>query len=659
MRIFQSLAYQPIWDASPIALSPPQAGPLFQRLQELPPVDTAGRTFTPQLTTLADWRASVKIPRAHLIDQLATANIPHCKAVLLQGSLADGKIVEVYSDCDIVVVLETPPSPEALQERIAAVRDLNHILAAYNPFMHHGPFVYYEDALQDIAEAALPSAILKHSGLLQGAPFTVHYGPDRGEAQAAIDAFSHFFDVRWAAGLQSIRTAFDALWWISSGTLLPLLVHQRDTGESIWKRDLLTSINDPFINRLTEARAALGALIAQREIGEWPVDANVNPGLARNAVPLNDGDRGIVGIDDALLQQGRDAYRAACNTWPRRAFNYPVPAKPEEYDDLRAHWLHVASGPVYEFGSVGCPGLSDLDLLFVVDGPNEKLSITHLPKRQQHLMGHDPMLIAKDAMPHLPYVLPLLAIKHLAGKRYDLKPASELTDDTRWCAMTAYNLRKYPDDIEDLARQNPANFHLILAYLHSFSHFGKLTSLDHRIREQFRTHDAVESRELAGILEAMRAASAEIVGKLHDHWAARLPNAAEKAKGANLLDWIGYYLADPYAEAPRKSTKPLASTAPTSGRFSTPCAPPISPSTAICATTASSPIPPNAAIVSKSKACRLRCKSTSATTCQVFSKAGPARKTGASGRTAHAPEFSSTQPLQRFTSRAAASSAER
>ncbi len=550
MQMFQSLAYQPIWDATHFVLEPPESKPLFKRLNELPSVDSGDRKYTPALESFVGWRTRVAIPRAHLIDKLATAKIPSCKALLLQGSLADGKIVEGYSDCDIVVILEVPPSTQALAEQIVAVRNLNHILVAYNPLMHHGPSVYYEPALANISEATLPSAILKNSVLLQGSPFTVHYGADCGEAQAAIDGFGHFFDVRWARGPASIRSAFDALWWISNGAILPLLAYQRDTGESIWKRDLLLTRNDPFIRRLTDARVALGAIIAERLTSEWPIDANVNPGLARNTLQLNEADRNAIGIDDKLLQMGRDAYRAASNAWPRRAFNYPSPAAPQEYDDLRTNWLHVAAGSVYEFGSVCCPGLSDLDLLFVVDGPDDKLSIKHLPKRQQHLMGHDPMLIAKDAMPHLPYVLPLLAIKHLAGPKFDLKRAEDLNPDTRWCAMTAYNLRKYPDDIEDLARQDPANFHLILAYLHSFSHFGKLKELDHRIREQFRDNGTVESSELSKILDAMRTASAEIIKELHHHWATRLPVAAEKAKDANLLDWIGYYLADPHAQAP-------------------------------------------------------------------------------------------------------------
>ncbi|MBM3787684.1 MAG: hypothetical protein FJW30_25290 [Acidobacteria bacterium] len=596
MQLHHALTYQPVWGGAPVilndwiaqqmtvprlpelaALAPALglvaaadsvvradrlAGLLWEALRSLE-TPRAEREFAATPRSFDDWREKVRVPRAEIVEEFARAPIPGLRSLLLQGSLADGRVVNGYSDFDAVVILRVPAAKEEFQEQVQALLHLNHHLVAHNPAMHHGPMVYFEGYLQDAAEAVLPSAVLANSVLLAGEACTVYYGDSTEESWRILDSFEHYFCTRFSGGAAEIRTGFDALWWISMAIMIPLLDHQRRTGVSIWKRELLPALSLPYVRRLTECREALGAWMTERIGGEscWPQASEINPGLGvahwRQRLRL---DRDI-GLDDWLVAEVRAAIRdAAAIEAPRRVARYPRPALEAEYDALRAHWLGVAAAgaeAVYEFGSVGCPGLSDLDLLFVLrDGADPApFTLARCSERQKELMGHDPMVVSRSAMPYLPSVLPFVAVRHLAGNAFHLPVAEALPHDTIACAMTAYNFRKYPADINALAGTEPLNFHLTLAYLHSFSHVARMfellgeaapravvecVDLDAAIRTSFRAERGVAAGELAGALAAMRAGAEEAMQSLDAWWRRRL-----FAPGGRMLPWVCAYLADP------------------------------------------------------------------------------------------------------------------
>lgn len=598
MQLHSWLVYQPVWDGTPVvlaewkkrriripalpevaALTPSvkiaaEAGnvvtaeALAELLHEaLRALETpvAGRRFQPSFPSLADWRRDVRIPHAHLVEELAARPIPGLRSLLLHGSLADGRIVEGYSDFDVAVVLRVPETGAEFLAQTEALLQTNHLLIAHNPLIHHGPMAYFDDYLNDAAEAVLPSAVLAHSVLLAGEPFEVHYGETTEETLRSIDSYEGLFCTRFPGGAEEIRNGFDALWWISTALMIPLLEHQLRTGISIWKRDVLAGSTEPYVKRLSECRMALGEWITARTAGEaaWPAESNVNPGVGarywKERLVL---DRDI-GIDDWLVDEVRAAVRRLVpEAIPQRITRYPRRAAMVEYEDLRSHWLRIAEASgyvlaVYEFGSVGCPGLSDLDLLFVVRGGAEALrtlTISACTERQKQLMGHDPLVIPIEAVAALPFILPLFKVRHLWGEQFALPLAEELPREILACAMTAYNFRKYPADLDRIG----GDFHSSLVYLHSFSHVARVfeilgeeppssvkrcVALDREARARFTADGGLHAGLMAPVMEAMRTAAEDMLAGLDAWWRVRLD-----WRGAPLLSWLCAYIADPDTE---------------------------------------------------------------------------------------------------------------
>jgi hypothetical protein len=150
------------------------------------------------------------------------------RAVLLQGSLADGGIVEGFSDADVVCVASLPRDPGDLLEMSLWLTRLNGHLVALNPCAHHGPSLVFEEELDACAEADLPSAVVRNGRWLAGRIDRIAYRESNLENLLALSIFEPFFE-RWITGRDRIGSAFEALWFVSSALILPILVHQAET----------------------------------------------------------------------------------------------------------------------------------------------------------------------------------------------------------------------------------------------------------------------------------------------------------------------------------------------------------------------------------------------------------------------------------------------
>ena len=476
---------------------------LWACAQERKSLVRAERSYTPNIPTREIWQSKVQFQRKNLIDQMAqfaATQIQGLSSLLLQGSLADGGVVEGYSDCDVIAILKLPVSKVEFLNQISSVTQLNDFLLAYQPLMHHGPLIYFEEALGWATESTLPSAILAHSALLTGTSPVVEYVNGDLEAGQAIRMFESFFERRFMRAAQ-VETAFDALWWTSCTSLVPCLDFQLRQRTSIWKRDLLTNMEDDFLKKTTHVRQLLGNWIHSRLAEDnWPVRGVLNPGLClrqhKQTMRLTAAERGAMGITDQLLEEGR---RFMCQTaadlfecnqhqlfpsepvmlggWPFEVVGRPMPIRLGEYDQLREEWKEraIASGKVeavYEYGTVECPGLSDLDLLFVLrDGVGKEVfSILRLPERQQYVMGHDPQILPLDAVEDFSCIYPMMALRRLLGRNLPLRNAASMPKNTAAVAITAYNYKKYPADLFALTERLQTDFRTVLAFLHSFIH---------------------------------------------------------------------------------------------------------------------------------------------------------------------------------------------
>ena len=587
----------------------------------------AERSYTPSIPTGEVWQSNIQFQRKNLVAQMtqfAATQIRGLSSLLLQGSLADGGVVEGYSDCDVIAILKLPVSKNEFLNQISSVTQLNDFLLAYQPLMHHGPMIYFEEALGWATESTLPSAILAHSVLLTGTVPAVEYVNGDLEAGQAIRMFEGFFDRQFMHAGQ-IETAFDALWWTSCTSLVPCLDYQLRKRTSIWKRNLLTSLDDDFLKKTTQSRQLLGNWIHSRLADDnWPVRGVLNPGLClrqhKQTMRLTAAERTAMGITDQLLEEGRRfmcqtaADLSECNQhqlfpdeplmlggWPYEVVGRPMPIRLGEYNQLREEWKEraLASGKVeavYEYGAVECPGLSDLDLLFVLrDGiGKEVFSILRLPERQQYLMGHDPQILPLDAVEDFSCIYPMMALRRLLGRDLPLRGAASMPKSTAAVAITAYNYKKYPADLFVLTERLQTDFRTVLAFLHSFIHIRqslqilgcrippsveKCIEQDRILRAEFLIEGNLLSGELAPAMMLMLDATAGLLFELEQYWLRRLPwlhevvpvsteqeisrrihKARERRDSANsgfsnVLDVISTYLADPksipWIESPR------------------------------------------------------------------------------------------------------------
>ena len=306
MGLYGSLTYAPIWTGEPLRLEGwrtarfycpvmPELDVLFPQMQlgrmagqeltgerlaeclhealwacteERSKTTRPDRRYAPNLRPLAHWQTSVQFQRKNLIEQMvqfASNDFTGLASLLLQGSLADGGVVEGYSDCDVIAILRLPQSKESFLKQISSVFQINDFLLAYQPLMHHGPMIYFQEALGWATESTLPSAILANSVLLVGQAPEVEYVNGDLEAGHAIRVFERFFERNFLRAAQ-LETAFDALWWISCTSLVPCLEYQLQERVSVWKRDLLST--DPTLFAFVEEFVMPGASV-------WDIGANL------------------------------------------------------------------------------------------------------------------------------------------------------------------------------------------------------------------------------------------------------------------------------------------------------------------------------------------------------------------------------------------------
>ncbi len=609
MGLYGSLTYAPIWTGEPLRLEGwrtarfycpvmPELDVLFPQMQlgrmagqeltgerlaeclhealwacteERSKTTRPDRRYAPNLRPLAHWQTSVQFQRKNLIEQMvqfASNDFTGLASLLLQGSLADGGVVEGYSDCDVIAILRLPQSKESFLKQISSVFQINDFLLAYQPLMHHGPMIYFQEALGWATESTLPSAILANSVLLVGQAPKVEYVNGDLEAGHAIRVFERFFERNFLRAAQ-LETAFDALWWISCTSLVPCLEYQLQERVSVWKRDLLTNIDHPFLNKTTQARLALGHWMNSRLADDnWPVRGVLNPGLClrqhKQTMRLTAAERESMGLNEGLLEEGRrymclaaaelfelnhrqlfGAEPVMVGGWPYEVVDRPKTMGLKEYDQLRDEWKEraMASGKVeaiYEYGSVECPGLSDLDLLFVLrDGiGKEFFSNLRLSERQQYLMGHDPQILPLDAVEDFSTIYPMMAVRRLVGRELPLRDAQSMPKNTVAVAITAYNCRKYPGDLFTLADCQQTDFRTILAFLHSFTHVRQALLLlgcrvpasvelciarDQELRKEFLIEGNLLSGELGPAMRLMLDASAGLLFELEQYWLRRIP----------------------------------------------------------------------------------------------------------------------------------------
>jgi len=535
--------------------------------------------------SLYQWESEINFPRKQIVQSFIN-ELKHAPksigSVLLHGSLADGKVIDGYSDFDLLVILrqEMLDSDELMLNTLEWLLHSNAALLAYNPCMHHGPMIVFEDELGHCSPARLPSVLIENGVWLNKPPNLIRYQEDPFALISIFSIFEPFFE-QYITKKADIRSAFDAIWWISSVNILPCLVYQLKQGKSIWKSDVFKSPDaalpdqfHEFLSSIEDARSRVGEWVTERLPNlVWPLDANLLPGVClshyKQALRMTPQDVVDVGITDVQIQTGRRlweyaAYQALSHhrslldavdsrqdslfiAWPEQVCEVPVPASLSDYELARARFLLAASTEpavqaVYEFGQVGCPGLSDLDMLVILkDGYQDiphSLTQPHLDQETSRLMGHDPIFVGKESAIFLAGVFPLFQATLIYGEAVSIGFSDSYPVDHQAALVSFLTAIKYPADLIWLSGQTEARWTTLLAYLNSFKHVSqclsmldieipdmvkKCLSMNSDIRNQFTQQSVVTVGDLNNALQLMIRASIEVIIALEEYWKNRFP----------------------------------------------------------------------------------------------------------------------------------------
>jgi hypothetical protein len=477
---------------------------------------------------------------------------PSIAAALLHGSLADGLVSGGFSDADVLCIVNNPvKGRHTFWEAAQWLFKLNHQLFAINPCMHHGPMIAFADEITCAAEASLPSAIIHNGYWCIGGFSEASYHDSLYENVSALTDFELYFEQHHLF-VPDLRNAFDILWWTSSTLILPVLLHQASSGVSIYKRECLTGPLADFpkslrstLSSVSEVRVALGRWIAARLPAEKSVNLDANPGILlaeyRSKLRMSAEDMRALGLHDSLMSEVRRLWEhvrarvleigwrhldASTSippvtwSWLRPTRHQPRHLNHADYESAREAFVSRCNAKpevkaVFEFGEVGCPGLSDLDFCVVLDsdfnGTPTDLGADSFPEEIGYIMDHDPLFVSAAMAPKLGAFFPILSSRQLYGNPMDLPASHTFSANIQAAAITHKNLRKYPRDLDWLLSQDQLNIRTILAFLHSANHIDRClkslalaspkeiknaVALDEKLRARFRAGNAPTAEDV-------------------------------------------------------------------------------------------------------------------------------------------------------------------
>lgn len=536
-------------------------------------------------------------PEKWLIDEFISDiknNTPKgLEAVLLHGSLSDGLTKVGYSDFDVNYVITIPDEPEKLIELLEWILKSNRYLLSYNPSMHHGPILVLKEELLICSESVFPRTLIYNGVWIHGRINEIRYIDKNFEDINSILSFKDFFTNNFRS-IKEFKNIFDIIWWSSSVLMISVLYNQMLTGKSLWKRDLITNKhNIPeqyhlLIEKIGELRDKISDYLKNKlELPLPLINSDINPGkiLKENKenLLLSFEDIASLGVNDEILSLAREYFEYCLKDaftlnesnlkeygftdfelnshWLNDVCEIPERAELSDYNEVREEFLRRCSLnnkviSVYEFGNIGCPGLSDLDFLVILcDDCNnipQELKIENMSPKHAAIMNHNPLFVGESVIDYLGAVYPLFSAQLIYGTPFKLKMSSEFSKTVQLSLFTFINVLKYPNDILYLARQEKIRWKTLLAYLNSFNHIVRAfeslkisvpqsvqycIELNQHIRRKFNS-GKIELKDLNNAVEIMLEASADMILEFEKLWAGYLPQLKEIFQLSNRNEFV-------------------------------------------------------------------------------------------------------------------------
>lgn len=514
-------------------------------------------------------------PVLRLIDHWEKHLKEWAPTLLIHGSCATLDHVKGPSDLDTMLLISrrTLCDAQALENFVSEFHKSLPYLLEFNPYMHHAHMMVTELELGELREASLPLCLVRNGVTFGMTPKLSLCSETDLETLHTISIFDDFFNRRMTT-VNDISTSFDLLWWMSSAVFLPVLFMQMKDGHSRWKPDALLTTRDyatpeeiRLLDHLTRVRATCGDCFPPLP---EPTPASLPYAHAgrmiesqKEVTRLTPEKLALLGIDDSLVLQSRLMFQrmaaeataifsarhlkkgplAFCTSalTGKSVIEPPEPIELSKYEQTKA-WVvdfakkHEDIVAVYQYGEVGCPGLSDVDILVVLRDEaagSKPFCLADLPGDFQDVMGHDATFVSDGSLVELLKVFPLFEATLLYGQGPERIAAPLSAPETVLPLYTIALLAKYPSDLIFLSQLPEVRFKTLLAFLHSFKHFLPMyrclnlplpqaiqaaLEKDVEIRGRFAEGTIPAAAELPEILLTMLRATAAVTASLDQAW---------------------------------------------------------------------------------------------------------------------------------------------
>jgi len=126
----------------------------------------------------------------------------------------------------------------------------------------------------------------------------------------------------------------------------------------------------------------------------------------------------------------------------------------DDYDKAIENYLRLIPlnrvRSIYQIGSVGIPGLSDIDLIVVLEDDRRELwrnySINRLSRHDQYIFSHDCIITDVETFEVLPLWFPFTNLVHIWGKKTKLQAPTPSTLKINLLILVGLLLTKVPSD---------------------------------------------------------------------------------------------------------------------------------------------------------------------------------------------------------------------
>ncbi len=160
-------------------------------------------------------------------------------------------------------------------------------------------------------------------------------------------------------------------------------------------------------------------------------------------------------------------------------YGEPVYRPVRDYDDAISRLINLSKKDnnvlsIYTFGEVKCPGISDLDFIFVLKDTNKlPRFLRHMPKDKifNYVIYHPFFIIDKEIMENMDYIYPTSDFRHIYGKKITIKRLSNKEFRQSLIFLTAdVVFRHYPSDFITTLLSKRINVRMCLLRLNSLGH---------------------------------------------------------------------------------------------------------------------------------------------------------------------------------------------